>query len=486
MSFDQKSLELFRKRVFDYHRYYGGMNKKSHNKNWQPVRFAVRDQVIGLIDSKHETKENIILVDVFLTEDPDWIKDYSGTKFGILYLLSEAYQCGSTMGIKFTQDVEEGTIPTNLVEMASFFGIDLKFIIEGFITPKESRMLFLTLTGFSEAALKRIKEISIADAITPERICYLVNHGTWTLDEMEAIILGSQHPESILSGNIDIADYLAYSQVVSTARSVILCSFLDRKLRLKEIFKEDKFVDIEANDRKFQTSFDSNFFAKVYLTQEETPIPWTNLPSLSVPANERLVVAIRDYDWTDFFLNFDRDRKALKTMISQYQDQTPTHFFLLLPRNLLDLPDQIDLNDYLDKLKNDGINVMICPELLVMLDDDVIKRLQKMAFIRHDLIAREVIKKVFSKISSLYNSPKLKLVTVPKDTQEGLAILSKLIDQYLYDSVELASQVNRVNVENRFHRTMDRIIYLGKLSLIYQNTSTYSFSESFLDELVNL
>ena len=489
MSFDQKSFDLYKQHSFNFDKNFIQAKRKPHARDWQPFRLAVRDQVIGLLVLRHQTKENIIEVDVFMTEDPSYIKGYGGTKMAMLFILSTAYKCGSTMGIKFTKNVEEGTVPTNLIEMADNFGIELKYILEGFVTPKESRMLYLALTGFSTEVIRRIKELSITNIITPERICYMIHHNVWKLEEMESIILGCEHPEWVLDGTVDICDYLKYFHAISTARSAILGGFIDQKLRLKEIFDDNgQAIDVEANDRQFDISFDPNFFAKVYLTKEETPIPWTVDKTKAVSPNERLVIAIRGYDWPDFCLNFERDRQAFQEMKLGYRDNIPTHFFVLIPRDIIYLSENMNLDDYRMRLQKDGITLMVCPELVVMLDDDAQKRFQKETTMRHDVATGESSKRnvVISKAKSIYNSPELTLVTVATDTKYGVVDLPKLVEQSLYDETELYNKVNRSNVESRYHRCLDRIAHVGKVSLLNQTAQKLVVPKGFLEELLRL
>ena len=175
-------------------------------------------------------------------------------------------------------------------------------------------------------------------------------------------------------------------------------------------------------------------------------------------------------------------------MKTLYQDDVPTHFFVLIPRDIFYLPENIDLDDYLLQLEKDGFTLMVCPELVVMLDDDVQKRLQKEVMMRHDVATGESAKRevVLSKSESLYNSPSLTFASVSPDTKYGVVELSKLVTQYLYDEIELINKVNRSNVEKRYHRCLDRISHIGKVAILNQTAPNLTFLSAFLDELVNL
>ncbi len=73
-------------------------------KDWRPYRFAVRDAVIGVVVLRYQPKESILEVDVCITKDPEAFDGYSGTKLVTLFMLSEAYKSGSSMGMRFTKN----------------------------------------------------------------------------------------------------------------------------------------------------------------------------------------------------------------------------------------------------------------------------------------------------------------------------------------------------------------------------------------------
>lgn len=93
-----------------YDRDFVSRGKHPRDKNWRPVRFAVRDVILAWVVAKLQEKDNIIEVDVCLTYDPTAIPGRSGTKFAAIYTLSQAYKTGSSMGIRFTENVEGGTV----------------------------------------------------------------------------------------------------------------------------------------------------------------------------------------------------------------------------------------------------------------------------------------------------------------------------------------------------------------------------------------
>ena len=284
-----KALNLLREHAVTFRKRFSH-GKLPKEQDWKPIRFAVRDVLLGAVVLRHDEKNNIVLVDVCVSEDPYEIEDYSGTRVVTIFILSEAYKYGSSMGIRFTTNFgkQPSVVPGQIFDLAYNCGVELKKASEGVITPKEARHLYLALTEFSPQARECVMELSLADKVSPERVCYMVHHLTYTKEEMETILLGSEFPEHILLGKVTPEEYFLYQDVVLRTRDVVLGGMLDRTLKLKEVVGEDGgVVDLEENDRRISIGFDSRFFAKVYKTEEETPIPWTANRNLVIQAGER-------------------------------------------------------------------------------------------------------------------------------------------------------------------------------------------------------
>lgn len=217
----EKHLQDFEQRFCDSS---GEIVKMPRDQHWRPVRFAVRDVIFGVLVLKHEAKNNIILVDFCLSDDPLEIDGYSGTKIATIFILSEAYKSGSSMGIRFTSNFgkESRQVPGKIYDLAYDYGVELKKASEGVITPKEARYLYLALTEFHPEVEKFVMELSLADRISPERICYMVHHLTYTKDEMESLLMGSEFPEHALLGEVTPEEYMLYRDAVLRLRDVVL------------------------------------------------------------------------------------------------------------------------------------------------------------------------------------------------------------------------------------------------------------------------
>jgi len=461
-----KALNLLREHAVTFRKRFSH-GKLPKEQDWKPIRFAVRDVLLGAVVLRHDEKNNIVLVDVCVSEDPYEIEDYSGTRVVTIFILSEAYKYGSSMGIRFTTNFgkQPSVVPGQIFDLAYNCGVELKKASEGVITPKEARHLYLALTEFSPQARERVMELSLADKVSPERVCYMVHHLTYTKEEMETILLGSEFPEHILLGKVTPEEYFLYQDVVLRTRDAVLGGMLDRTLKLKEVVGENGgVVDLEENDRRISIGFDSRFFVKVYKTEEETPIPWTVNRNLVIQAGEHLVVMVRARDWADFEYYFAQDLAALQTMKEAYTDKF-NHFFLLVPRNVLELEESV-LENHRTQLAEIGVTLMVCPESVALLDRDVMGRLRECETMRHDIGSGEKRKTVVAaEIRFDFNTTEIRLVAIPRELKIGRLTLSQLTEQAVYDEDELSRGVNKHNVRARYHLVCDRLQFLAHQAL---------------------
>jgi|GEM_PF-6821286 len=465
------SWENLARHVSDFDKKYTLQDRQPRDTAWRPVRFAVRDVIIGFVVSRLGTNSSTLEVDVFMSYDPEGIPGWSGTKYAMIYVLSQAYKCGSSMGIKFTTNSGKNSapIPDEVVSLAEdhdiFFG--KARIDEGVITPKKARHLFLALTEFSPQAEKRVMELSLANLVAPERICYMVHHQAYTREEMESILLGSEYPENILLGKVTPEEYVLYQDAVLRARDAVLGGVLDRALTLKEIVGEDgKVLDLEGSDRRINISFDSRFFAKVYDIVEETPLPdWSTKQIPTLIPGQRAVVMVRARDWADFLYYFEEDLASLKTMKKAYHEEN-THFFLLVPRNITEI-DSEALGNIKSRLTKLGVTLLIYPDSVALLDIDVMRLFKESETMRQGTDSGDSKRKVEVSAGNFdHNSTTLTLVSVPKNHTVERISLADLVIQALYDENELARGVNKHQVRSRHHLVSDRIQFLAHLSLL--------------------
>ena len=205
----QKILEQFsvyEGHVKTYDEKFRQRNILPKNHDWRPYRWCSRDIVFALLVVRHERFRNCLEADVCLMSSPPQYPKNSGARVAMGFLLSEAYKCGTSMEIVFSKNVEsriengekKGRVPAYIYDLASEMGIKLKHVLEGHITPFEARQMYMQLVGFSQEAQTRVMELCVDGLLTPERACFLVMGGIWSVPEAEAIILGSNNPESLM------------------------------------------------------------------------------------------------------------------------------------------------------------------------------------------------------------------------------------------------------------------------------------------------
>lgn len=457
-------VEEFNMAIELYDKQFKSKGSRPRDKDWRPVRLAVRDVVIGLTVFKHEGKSNVILVRLCATYDPKAIPGWSGTKFITTLLLSQAFKTGSNMGVKFTYKVNEGAVPDLIQIMAADYGVELNHADEGIITPKEARLLYLAITEFSPDARAKIMQLAVNNLVAPERICYMVHHGTFTKEEMESVLLGTEFPENILGGKVTPREHMLFNDVVLRTRDVILGGVLNQKLQQKEEIDEKtgNILDLEGNDRYIGINFDPEYFAYVYDIQEETPVPWTKYAGWKLEEGSQMVVLVRARDIADFEYYFESDIAALEALKDKYGANA--QYFLLSSRTINGLGES--LMRYQEKLESLGIALMLCPESVPQLDQDIMLRMRDAETMRNEVGTQSDQEDMFTASAKPFNTTELKVVAMPADYAVGLLRMQKLLEQAMHDERELARGVNKFAVRDRYQRVMDRMQFLAHQALL--------------------
>ena len=135
------------------------------------------------------------------------------------------------MEIRFTPDVEGGKIPEQLQELASRYAISFQGITRGRISAKEAKALYSALTGFSAVFQQRLNQMEAEGRVKMVRACYVVHHGVWTREQVEMILLGSEHPDRILSGGALPDQRHLYQHDLLHSRAAVMVDILDRYLK---------------------------------------------------------------------------------------------------------------------------------------------------------------------------------------------------------------------------------------------------------------
>jgi len=377
-----KGLDIYEKHVDDYNRNFRQRNKLPKNYDWRPYRWCSRDIVFSLLVVKHNRQGNFLEVDVCLVTNPPQYIDHSGARVALGFLLSEAYKCGGSMEIVFTENVEGGRVPGYICDLALDYDIHLKHVFEGHITPFEARQLYLELVGFSPETKARVMKLSIDGGLTPERACFVVLGGVWTVPEAEMIILSSDHPERILTSMSRPEDRHLYLNDLLIARSVVLGGALDRKLLKTELTKDGQVIESEDDETPLFIDFDSSFMAKIYRAETDLLIPWLGNAEQVLKTGQSLIVLIRARSDSEIQRYFVNDLRSLKALVHKYRlADLQTMICFLTPRDFEDIP-KVQQRQITSLLEQNGVYLMISPDSLSGLNKEAIRRLETGRLIR--------------------------------------------------------------------------------------------------------
>ncbi len=378
-------LKTMKAHVRQFDNDYLKIGKLPRNHVWRPYRFCVQDVVLGLVVVRHSLENNCLEVDVCLASDVPEYEPGSGARMTSAFLLSEAYKCGGTMEIRFSQYVEGGRVATSLRRFARKLGVKFEHVTEGRITPSEARQLYMALTGFSPSLRDQIVALSMQGRLSQERACYAVQHGLWTRAELENIILGSPRADSILGGDALPEQRHLYLNDLLHARAAVMGGFLDRKLAKRERGDANEALDLEDDVRPLEISFDATYYAKVYSCSEDVPIPWSRDQAqglVNLPAESQLIALLRARDVEDLALRFEQDLDLAGRLTTSLNSQA-THGLvcILVPRDYEELPQDFR-ERFTNTAQNHGVHIMICPETTVSLDADAVRRLASSRIMR--------------------------------------------------------------------------------------------------------
>lgn len=371
---------------FQYEHASGG--KLPRNHVWRPYRFCVQDVLLGATVVRHIKGDNFLEVDVFLTEvvppyDPD-----SGVRGLTLFLLCEAYKCGGTMEIRFTENVEGGQVPEKILELAQRLKVPIpdKSLASKRLMPRDARALFAALTPFSPNALTRIAELELSI----ERACYVVQKGIWSSSEAETILQSATNPDRLFSGGAAAEQRLLYTQDIMYGRSALLGGYLDRALARPKHDLSDTNLEVEDDERSLDIQWDPVVQAKSYRCSpapsesiDHLEIPWIGESSkvaMQIPFHQSFAVLVRARDSVDLRRSFMQDLR----LAQEYGQRVKIPVFLLLPYDFYDtiVFDEKLRSEAVAAANRSGIGVLICPETTLSLDTQVQQRFSSSRVIR--------------------------------------------------------------------------------------------------------
>lgn len=341
--------------------------------------------ILGIVVTRFNSRYGFTEVDFFATYDPEVFEDFSGTKIATLFTLSDAFLSGSSMEIRFTFDFGKQMflVPEEIVRLANSVGVVLKHVCEGVISSSEAKQLYFALTNLSPAAKSKAARLHNDGLVTAERICFMVNSQTWQPEEMEAILRGAKHPEKVLLGTTDPLERQLYLQDLFQASGALLGTYLTKKLLQKEtVVREGHAIDIEADEKKLVVGFDPRFYAKTYQLMEPTVMPWLSdeTDEVELPAGSQMIIMVRPRSRGYIQLFCEEDLKMATKMAREYRDVSdwlgimyPEDFHFLTTKQQV---------EFTSVAANLGVNVIICPEILEVIDSNAIDKLNRSKLMR--------------------------------------------------------------------------------------------------------
>ncbi len=330
----QKALNVFEKHIIQYHDQFqydhatGG--KLPRNYDWRPYRYCIQDVVFGITVVRHLRESNSLQVDVFLTAEVPEYDSLAGALALASFLLSEAYKCGGTMEIRFTKNVENGQVPQELQLLADRYNIGFDQGNLGRISSGEAKALYAALTNFSPALQGKINELELAGRVKMARACYVVNHGVWTKEQAEMLILGCESPDSVLGGLARPNQRARYQHDLSHARAALMAGMLERLLEQRIREQDGIDFDMEDDTRGLETIFDGKLYAKKYLCHEPLPLPSGWLYGVEqereIPERAPFYVFVRARDTADMRWHLGKD---IQLAVNHCQETAVPTFILL-------------------------------------------------------------------------------------------------------------------------------------------------------------
>jgi hypothetical protein len=372
----QRVAEFDREHAYDHAK--GGKLPRPHV--WRPYRYCIQDVVFGCLVLRQDRDRNCLVVDTFLAANVPEYEPDAGALALTVFLLCEAYKCGSTLEIGFTNNVEAGHVPASIRRIARRFDVSIR--PRNHLAPDDSRHLFAALTEFSPDVQNLLRELHGTGRLSTERACYAVHHGVWTRPETETIILSSSHPDRILGGEAVAERRHRYLEDIGLACGALLGGILDRQLASREHTNADgRTFELEGDHREVDIEFDPESFCKIYRCEEELPVPWLVEPSqtnVTIPPGTAAHVLVRARDAASLrrFIKDDIGQAAARAQATG----APT--YLLVPADFRSLGDLA--GDAAQLARGGGTGILVCPEAMGSLLEDAADRLARSRVMRND------------------------------------------------------------------------------------------------------
>ena len=369
---------------FSYDHKDGGQLPRSHV--WRPYRFCIQDVIFGITVIRHDRSRNRLDVDLFLTA---FIPEYpaeSGCRALCLILLSDAYNSGGSLEIKFSKQVEGGRLPRELVQLARSLNVSLDHAAQGGITPREAKRFYLALSGFSDPTRDKILQLEDEGRLSSASVCFGLHHGVWTIPELEVILFGSRAPDTILRGVYAPEQWHLFSYDLFQGRNALMGGYLDLYLARREFSEASgAIVELEDSGPDLEILFDAGEFCKIYRMRElegELLVPWlrgSDEPLLLSGAHGlRVLLRARELEDLKQMIASDlEDALRVKQLCGDSGDAV----CVMVPADFSRVEAE-EQQQILESFRKERIGLILCPDFLAQLDQEVRRRFEAIKVLR--------------------------------------------------------------------------------------------------------
>lgn len=241
-------------------------------RDWRPYRFCVQDVLLGALVVRYDDDAEQVEAGALVTADVPHLESGGGASWAALYLISEAYRAGGRLQVAFRRGErldQPGTVPIALRRLAAQHGVELR---GDRIAPPEARQLYLALTGFSPELRERLARLEV----NPERACFAVHGGIWSVPEIEVILGLAEAPDRVLAGELEPLHFPSFEGGLTAAATAILAARLDTTFaRPPRVRRGPQQVDVEDDLRDLEVSFDHQAGARRYgMPPDGLAVPW--------------------------------------------------------------------------------------------------------------------------------------------------------------------------------------------------------------------
>ncbi len=196
--------------------------KKLSAKNWNTRRVTSKDTLLGSVDIRSTARRTLLVKQCVINEiSPEVISVAEQALLEII--LAQSYWDNMQGQIEFF----EGAIPSFIVECATQHSIDLECPEDGILTPRDTKLLYLTTMGFSPDVRGALMVYDMAGQINVEDVCFLLSKGTYSLLELEILILSGFRPDQVLYGQLDFHDISSLFALQAASYGMFVQKFVD-------------------------------------------------------------------------------------------------------------------------------------------------------------------------------------------------------------------------------------------------------------------